>query len=265
MISTTQKIKMISPKEIIPNPYQIRRKFCQTDIESLAESIKEVGMLCPVIVRRSNFGYELICGQRRVRAAILASVERIPAIIVRAGDAQCAQLSLIENLHRRNLGIFEEAEGFYNLMMFHRIKKDKLQKSLSVSPFILNDRVRILSLRESVRKEIENAEIEESAIKELLRLHNEEKQLDIIKKAKEERLSPEDIRKLVSSNLINMSQKPKKRRISEINKEKALKRDPIYINTVKKTIELLKSNGARVEYSQNENEEYTEFVIKAYK
>ena len=265
MIRTTQKIKMIPLKEILPNPYQARRKFCHTDIEKLAESIKEVGILSPLIVRRSNFGFELICGQRRLRAAVIAGLEEIPAIIVRAGDAQCAQLSIIENLHRKNLGIFEEAESFYNLMMFHRIKKEKLQKSLSVSPFFLNDRIRILSLRETVRKEIENCNLPETIIKELLRLHNEEKQIDIIKRIKEENLSPEDVRKLISSNLINMSQKQKKRRISDINKEKNCQREPIYINTVRKTVELLKSNGAKVEYSQNETEKYTEFIIKAYK
>ena len=154
MIRVSQKIRMLSPGEIKPNPYQVRKKFCYKDLEKLANSIKEVGMLCPVIVRRSNFGYELICGQMRVRAAVIAGMDKIPAIIVRAGDVQCAQLSAIENIHRKQLGIFEEAESFYNLIMFHRVKKEKLQQLLSLTPFELSDKIRLLSFKENVKKEI---------------------------------------------------------------------------------------------------------------
>lgn len=256
---------MLSPGEIKPNPYQVRKKFCHKELEKLANSIKEVGILSPVIVRRCNFGYELICGQMRLRAAVIAGIDKVPAILVSAGDAQCAQLSAIENIHRKQLGIFEEAESFYNLMMFHRIKKEKLQQMLSLTPFELSDKIKLLSLKDDVKRKIECAEIPEKTIKELLRLHNSEKQLEIIKRIGEENLSASDVRALVSENLINAHQKSKERRFSDIKKGKSLNRKSLYINTVKKTVELLKRDGANVEFVQNDTENYTEFVIKTFK
>lgn len=265
VIRTAQKIKMIKTGEIIPNPYQIRRKFPQKEIEMLAESLKEVGMISPVIVRRGTSGFELVCGQRRLRAAVIAGMREVPAIIVRAGDAQCAELSIIENIHRNNLSVFEEAEGFYNLIVYHKIKKDRLQKDLSVDPFILNDRIRMLALKEDVRKTVERANLEEESIKELLRLHNEEKQLEIAERAEKEKLSFNQIRVLTNEILNRMTKRTVKDKKTVKFSGHLLNKGPLYINTVKKTVELLKKNGARVEYSQKEDEEWTEFVIKAYK
>ena len=111
----SQKIRHIKIGDILPNPYQIRRNFDAASLSELADSIKQNGVLSPIIVRGGVKGYELICGQRRLRAARMAGLAEIPAIIVKAGDAQCAELSMTENLQRQNLSHIEEAEGFFNL------------------------------------------------------------------------------------------------------------------------------------------------------
>ena len=154
-MKVSQKIKRIKINDILPNPYQIRRNFDAMRLSELAESIKENGVLSPVLVRGCIEGYELICGQRRVRAARMAGLDEVPAIVVRAGDAQCAELSMTENIQRQDLSSIEEAEGFFNLMAYHRVKKEKLQKDLSVDFQRINEKIRLLSLSERVRYKIE--------------------------------------------------------------------------------------------------------------
>ena len=262
MIKTAQKIKMLKTRDIIPNPYQIRRTFEQKELETLAQSLKEVGMLSPLIVRRNASGYELICGQRRHRAALIAQMEEVPAIIVRAGDIQCAEISLIENIHRKNIGVFEEAEGFYNLMMYHDVKKEKLQKDLSVDSLRINDKVQFLGLNTEAKVKIESSGMDEKCIKQILRIHSDVERIILINKIVNEKLSYTDVEALVNDSLKDkispMAEKTGKRKVS---KDKT----PLYQNTVRKTVELLKKYGAKVEFSQKEEEEYIEYCIKTLK
>ena len=264
MIRTPQKIKMIKISEIIPNPYQTRRKFDRRDISFLAASIKEVGMLSPIIVRGAIGGYELICGQRRVRAAVMAGISEVPAIIVRAGDLQCAQLSMIENIQRVNLSLCEEAEGYYNLMAYHRMKKENLLKALSTESTNVNEKMRILSLSENVRYKIEENNISEKSARELLKLHNEEKQNEIADRIINEEINYREVCAAVKQALREMAQSKKDENMSRKRKFSAENR-PLYINTVNKTVEMLKNSGARVELEQSENEKYVEFTIKTFK
>ena len=261
MIRTPQKIKMIKIKEISPNPYQIRRNFNSEAIRQLADSIKEVGMISPVILRVISEGYELICGQRRIRAAALLGMETVPAVIIRGGDRQCALLSMIENLQRENISLFEEAEGYYNLMSYHRVKKEDMVKELSLESGRINDKMRLLSLSAPIRYKIEENKIPEKAARELLRLHDEEKQAEIIEKVMKEELNLNDISSEVKNILQEMilkESKAKRGRKKNFNM-------PLCINTVKKTAELLKKSGAKVETEQTETENYVEFNIKIHK
>lgn len=264
MIRTTQKIKMIKTAEISPNPYQARRNFDRKKLEELSLSIKENGMLSPVIVRGAFGGYELICGQRRLRAAIMAGLREIPAIIIKAGDAQCAYLNLIENLQRENLTFFEEAEGFYNMMAYHKIKREKLPGLLSLEWMRINEKVRLLGLSEKVRYKTEEKGYSEKFVKELLKLRDEEKQLEIIDRAEKEDWSFTRLSKEIKEEIKEMVRK----RLWEsksFREKNITEKMPVYINTIKKTVELLRKNGAAVEFLQQENKEYSEFTVKIHK
>ena len=253
---------MLKIKEIIPNPYQIRRKFDIRELETLAESLKEVGMISPLIVRRSTCGYELICGQRRLRAALMAKIEEVPAIIISAGDAQCAEISMIENIHRKNIGIFEEADGFYNLMMYHGVKKEKLQKDLSVDPLKIIERIQILNLTADQRNKIETSGTDERHIKQVLRIHNDVERMILINKIIGEKMSVCETEKYVNEylkeNLIATSEKPVKKKITKDKSQ-------IFNNTIQKTVEILKKYGAKVDFVKNDTEEYVEYCIKTMK
>ncbi len=260
MLSQPQKIKMIKVDSILPNPYQIRRNFEQTELLELAESIKEVGIIMPVLLRSNDYGYEIVCGQRRVRAAVLAGLSEVPAIIVRAKDCQCAELSMVENIHRKNLGYIEEGEGYYNLISYHRIKKDKLKKRLSVQPVRINEKIRLLRLSELVRYKLEEAGLGERCAASLLKLHDESKQLEIIEKAVKEELSDKDIDNLANKELKKMLKTERK------SGKKKLSFDAnIFANTIDKTIDLLKNGGANLSHSRADDEKFIEYHIKIAK
>ena len=263
MIRIPQKIKMIKTDDIYPNPYQTRRKFERSSIVSLSESIKEVGILSPIIVRGAIGGYELICGQRRLRAAIMAGIKELPAIVVRAGDMQCSQISMIENCQRENLTLCEEAEGYFNLMSYHRVKKDKLIKALSVSGEKIKNRMRLLTLSEEAKRKVEEENLSEKAVKELLKLYDEEEQLRLIEKISGECLNNSAISSYVRERLENRGGEKRKIKKAEVKNSESLM--PLCINTVEKTLQLLKSIGITAELEQTEKEECVEFVIRTYK
>lgn len=264
-MKVSQKIKFVKIKDIFPNPYQIRRCFERKALFELAESIKINGMLSPVILRGSINGYELICGQRRIRAATIAGLSEVPAIIVKAGDAQCAELSLTENIQRENLSFVEEAEGYYNLMSYHRVKKDKLQKALSVKSEKINEKIQLLNLSESVRYKIEENNISEKYARELLKVHDEEKQLDIIESIVNDELTYSKLCEKVNKELQGMIKNESSRESEHKNYLNFKSRLPIYKNTINKTVDILKNSGARVLMEEKEREKYTEFVFKIYK
>lgn len=263
MIRTPQRIKMIKISEISPNPYQIRRSFDRKELNALADSIKQVGILTPVILRGALGGYEVICGQRRVRAATIAGLKEVPAIIIRAGDLQCALLSLTENLHRKNLTGCEEAEGYFNMMAYHGVKKDKLCSMLASENSKIRDKTRILCLSEEVRYKIEENAIPERMVQELIKLRDEEKQLECIEKIANEELNYKGICDEVRQFLREMTRKRAER---ERNITSSFAKNvPLYINTVKRTVQLLKNSGARVELYQTDGEDSVEFTIKVTK
>ena len=261
MIFAPQRIKMIKIDDINPNPYQIRRNFNLKKLEQLSNSIKEVGILCPLIVRSAAKGYEVICGQRRLRAALLAGMKSVPAFIVRAGDRQCAQLSMIENLQRENITFFEEAEGYYNLMSYHGVKKEELAKKLSVENGEISGKVRLLGIEPSVKYKIEESGISENAAKELLRLRDGEKQKEIIEKVAKGEINLKEMSSIIKESIREATQSTKD---GKRGRKKAFNL-PLCINTVKKTADMLKKSGAKVEMEQKEDEKYIEFTLKISK
>lgn len=260
----SQKIRYIKIGDILPNPYQIRRNFDGVALSELAESIKQNGILSPVIVRGGVKGYELICGQRRVRAARIAGLNEVPAIIVKAGDAQCAELSMTENIQRENLSHIEEAEGFFNLMAYHRVKKDKLQRDLSVEYARINEKVRLLSLSENVRYKTEKNKTPLNFLSEIIKVRDEEKQLEIIEEIAKGELTYSKLCERVKKELRIMIGEERNKRQNNSSRSLEAKM-PLFKNTIKKTVELLKKGGAHVTLEEKENENYNEYILRVHK
>lgn len=148
------KLVKLPVSRILPNPAQPRKDFDQAALESLAQSIKENGLLQPVTVRRENGGYTLIAGERRLRACKLAGLKEIPAIVTECAPEDSAVLALLENLQRKDLQMFEQANALVNLLREWHITQEEAAKRLGISQSYLANKLRLLKLSPEEQSEI---------------------------------------------------------------------------------------------------------------
>ncbi|MCL2189252.1 MAG: nucleoid occlusion protein [Defluviitaleaceae bacterium] len=166
--------------EIRPNPYQPRRYFDPTRLDELAASIRAYGVLQPISVRRTEEGYELVAGERRLRACRIAGLALVPAIVTDMGEMDSAVLAMIENLQRQDLHFFEEAEGFANLMQDYGFTQDALAMRVGKTQSTVANKIRILKLSDAARILIMENELTERHARALLKLKSEADQLDVL-------------------------------------------------------------------------------------
>ena len=141
----------VSLEEIRPNPYQPRKLFDEEKLQELAISIKEHGVFQPVILKKSIQGYEIVAGERRCRAAKIAGLVEIPAIIVDFTDQQMMEIALLENIQRENLNSIEEAKAYQMMMERLNLKQDELAKRIGKSRSYIANTLRLLQLPEMIQ------------------------------------------------------------------------------------------------------------------
>ena len=248
-------------EEIMPNPYQPRRMFDLTGLSELAESIKQVGVITPISVRNAPGGYELICGERRLRAAKIAGLKKIPAVILELSDKESAIVAITENLQRKDLSFFEEAESMQNLIEFHAMTQEAVAQKLGKSQAAVANKIRLLKLPESVRRVINEGNLCERHARAFLRLPLESLQLAAAKRAVELQMNVSSTEKMVQKML---EEEPKKKFIKKEDSTFA-KTSRLFKNTVEKTIEMLKKSGMKPTISEKESEDYIEYTIKLEK
>ena len=160
--------------DIKPNPYQPREIFDEEKLKELADSIKEHGVFTPVLVRRAADGYELVAGERRVKAAEMAGLTEIPAIIVDFDDDQMAEISLLENIQRENLSAIEEAKGYKTLIDRKGYTQEELGKRVGKSREHIANTLRLLVLPESVQKMVEEGTLSAGQVRPLITVDHED-------------------------------------------------------------------------------------------
>ena len=160
--------------DIKPNPYQPREIFDEEKLRELADSIKEHGVFTPVLVRRAIDGYELVAGERRVKAAEMAGLTEIPAIIVDFDDDQMAEISLLENIQRENLTAIEEAKGYKTLIDRRGYTQEELGKRVGKSREHIANTMRLLVLPESVQKMVEEGTLSAGQVRPLITVNYED-------------------------------------------------------------------------------------------
>ena len=180
--SSDRAVVLLPIDEVKTNPFQPRKIFTTEALTELSESIREYGVLQPITVRKlQNDSYELIAGERRLRASRLAAMEYIPAIIYDFDDDDSAVIALIENLQRESLSFLEEAEAYYCLVMDHGITQEKLAQKVGKSQSTIANKVRLLKLPPLVQKIIHDNNLTERHARALLRLPDEQLQLKALK------------------------------------------------------------------------------------
>jgi len=248
---------------IRPNPYQPRKTFDIENLEELAESIKIYGVLQPITVRMvGNNSYELVAGERRLRASKLAGLKEVPAIVINAHDQDSAILSLIENLQRENLNFIEEAQAYYNLINDHHLTQEQLAKVLGKSQSTIANKLRILKLSKEIQEKLLENDLTERHARALLRLPDEELQKKVLEVIVKKKLNVSQTEKLVQEMIDKITKRPE---VSQKNGKKMMKfyKDiRIFVNTIKQTVEAMKRSGVNAEYTQREEDEYLEFVIR---
>lgn len=181
------QIRLISIDDIIPNRFQPRLQFDENGLAELAASIQEHGIIQPLVLRRVADKYEIIAGERRYKAAQLAGLTSVPAIISDLDDNESAEVAIIENTQRRNLSAIEEAKSYKKLLDRRYVTQDQLAKRLGTSQSAVANKLRLLSLDETVQDALINEKISERHARSLLKVTDKFKQVELLNKIINER------------------------------------------------------------------------------
>lgn len=186
--------------DIIPNRFQPREVFDEKALKELAVSIKEHGVIQPIIVRNVNGKYEIIAGERRYKASALAGLTKIPAIVRDLDDKESSKVALLENLQRKNLNPIEEARTYQKILELDQMTQDELAKTMGKSQSAVANKIRLLSLSDDVQQALLKEEISERHARALLNIPENKKQKEMLKKVIAEKMSvrvlEEEIKKM---------------------------------------------------------------------
>ena len=186
---------------IRPNTHQPRRNFSETSIKELAASIREVGILQPLVIRSTEAGFELIAGERRLRAAKEAGLDRVPVLIRHAGEGESMEMALVENLQREDLNPLETAAAYQALMDSFGLTKDQLAARLGKSRAAVTNTLRLTRLPESIRAMVLTDKLSEGHARALLGLETEKHMLRVAGMVQAEKLSVRKTEELVREQL----------------------------------------------------------------
>lgn len=260
-VSGTPNITQLPIHLVIPNPNQPRKVFNHDALRELSDSIRQYGILQPITVRRKKDGtYELVAGERRLRAAGLAGLLKVPAIIIDMEDEDSAIVSLMENIQREDLSFMEEAFAYRALLDKCFMTQEELAARLGKSQGAIANKLRLLKLPQSVREIVRDSSLTERHARALLRLTSEETQLYAARRIVDLRLGVKQTDDLVDRLLKNGSD-PKSceksiRSIADVR---------VFFKTIAKAITLMNEKGIEASAKKDETDNYYEYVIRIEK
>ncbi|RCW41458.1 MULTISPECIES: nucleoid occlusion protein [unclassified Halanaerobium] len=254
-----ENITKISVDEIETNPFQPRTDFDEDEIFELAASIDSYGIIQPITVRKTKEKYQLIAGERRLRAAVKAGKKEIPAVIRDFTDQEMAEIALVENLQRKDLNFMEEASAYARLLDEFNLTQQELADKVGKSQSTVANKVRLLNLPESVREKMKIPFLSERHARALLKLESEKEQLSILKVVTKKELTVRETERLIKDHL----KKDKTERKKNIKRVYSDLR--IFVNSLEKTISEIKDSGININVDKKENEDCIEFNIKLQK
>ena len=181
------QIRLINIEQIIPNRFQPRLHFNDEGLEDLSNSIREHGIIQPLVLRRVGDKYEIIAGERRYKASQMAGLTAVPAIITDLDDNESAEVAILENTQRRNLSAIEEAKSYKKLLDRKYVTQEQLAKRLGTSQANIANKIRLLNLAEEVQDALLKEKISERHARSLLKLTDKVKQVELLNRTIEER------------------------------------------------------------------------------
>ena len=199
---------LVKITKVEPNREQPRKNFDEDALQELADSIKQFGLLQPILVQDRKDYYEIIAGERRWRAAKLAGLKEVPVIIRNYTEQEIVEISLIENIQREDLNPIEEAQAYKRLLTEFHLKQDEVAERVSKSRAAVTNSIRLLKLNEEVQRMVVDEMISTGHARALLAVENPEEQYSLAQRIFDEKLSVRDVEKLVKN--LHKPAKPKK-------------------------------------------------------
>ena len=250
----TGRVLFLPIDAIYPNPGQPRRVFLQSDLEELASSIRELGLLQPLTVRRREGRWELVAGERRLRAARLAGLAEVPCLSVQTDGQASSLLALVENLQRRDLDFWEEAAALRRLIDTYHISQEEAARRIGKSQSAVANKLRLLKLSPDVLSLLRDGGATERHARALLRLDTPQQQLEGARQVVNQGLTVAQTEALVDSLL--SSAPPARRKPHFLVKDVRL-----FLNTITRSLDLMRSAGVDAQCSRQDSEEEITLTI----
>ena len=256
-MAETRQVLDLPPMDIQPNPYQPRRHFDPEALEALAESIRRHGVLQPLTIRRHGGGWELVAGERRLRAAQMAGLETVPCVEREADDSASALLALVENLQRQDLHYLEEAAAIADYLCQTGVTQEEAAARLGRSPSALANKLRLLRLSPACRRLLEESGLTERHARCLLRLEDEEERLSALRHIAGCHLTVAQAERYVERRLQALQSTPPKGRKTFILKDVRL-----FLNSLDRGIRLVREAGVDAQTERTDTEEAILLTIR---
>lgn len=254
---TVNKVVQIDVDKIEPNPYQPRKFFNEQDLEGLAESIRQNGILQPLTVRQTDINYELVAGERRLRAAKIAGMDSVPCIIVKMSERNSAVMALVENIQRKDLSFFDEALAIEKLIDFYGMTQEDAAVKLGKSQSTIANKLRLLRLSDEEKKKISEYGFTERHARALLKLTDRAERIEAIERIQSKKLNVESTEKLIEAMMAKDKEIESLRRRSGAFKDVRL-----FVNTINKAIEMMRAAGINADSTKKQDGDFIEYIVR---
>lgn len=255
------EILYVRQATIRPNPFQPRKTFQQESLQELAASIREFGILQPLVVRNTPDGLELIAGERRLRASVLAELPEVPVIVRSISDKEMAELAMIENLQREDLHFLEEAEGYQLLISQFGLTQEEMAKRVGKNQSTIANKLRLLKLEADVRDSLREYNLTERHARALLKLETPQIQREMLQSIQEKGLNVRETEQAIEEYNDTISREkvttPPRRNVIRLIKDVR-----IFINTINNLVSDMKKAGLLVDLKQAQDDEYVTLTMK---
>lgn len=244
-----ETIVLLPPEDIAPNPYQPRQVFDGDSLAALADSIRRYGVLSPLSVRRRKDRYELVAGERRLRAARMAGLDEVPCVVLDIDAAESGAIALVENLQRADLDFVEQAQGLQRLMELFGLSQEECARRVGLSQSAVANKLRLLRLPPDILDTLRSEGLTERHGRALLRLPGEAARRRALDHVVKKRLSVADAERYIDA-LLSRTEEP-----ADPRSRFVLKDVRVFMNSLRHSVELMRRGGVDVAVDQSQSEE----------